>query len=280
MSATSPRIDSHHHLWLYSPQEYGWIDENMKVIRRDFLPEHIHQEIQAAGIDGVVTVQAHQSIAETEWLLKLAAGNDLMRGVVGWVPLIDGNVRDALGPLAANPKLKAIRHVIQSEADPDYILREDFNRGIQALPEFGLIYDILIFERHLPQTIEFVDRHPNQIFVLDHIAKPRIGAHVVSPWAENMRELALRPNVYCKLSGMVTEADYRYWTEADLQPYFDVALEAFGSRRLMFGSDWPVCLVAVEYRRWFQIVCAQIAGLSPDEQDRILGGTAIEAYRF
>ncbi len=252
----------------------------MKVIRRDFLPEHIHREIEAAGIDGVVTVQAHQSVGETEWLLKLAAGNDFMRGVVGWVPLIDGNVRDALGPLAANPKLKAVRHVIQSEPDPDYILREDFNRGIRALPEFGLVYDILIFERHLPQTIQFVDRHPNQIFVLDHIAKPRIGDHVVSPWAENLRELARRPNLYCKLSGMVTEADYQRWTEPDLRPYFDVALDAFGPRRLMFGSDWPVCLVAVEYRWWFQIVSAQIDRLSTDEQDRILGGTAVEAYRL
>ena len=280
MSATSPRIDSHHHLWLYSPQEYGWIDENMKVIRRDFLPEHIHQEIQAAGIDGVVTVQAHQSIAETEWLLKLAAGNDLMRGVVGWVPLIDGNVRNSLGPLAANHKLKAIRHVIQSEPDPDYILREDFNRGIRALPEFGLVYDILIFERHLPQTIHFVDRHPNQIFVLDHIGKPRIGDHVVSPWAENMRELARRPNVYCKLSGMVTEADYQRWTETDLQPYFDSALEAFGPQRLMFGSDWPVCLLAAGYDAVRATLEPVLDRLDATERAGVLGTTAARWYRL
>lgn len=252
----------------------------MKVLRRHFLPEHIEQEIQAAGIDGAVTVQAHQSVGETEWLLNLAGRHHFMRGVVGWVPLTDPNVRDVLGRLSADKKLKAVRHVIQGEPDPGYILREDFNRGIRALPEFGLIYDILIFERHLPQTIRFVDQHPDQIFVLDHIAKPRIGDHQISPWAENLRELARRPNVYCKLSGMVTEADYDHWMDSDLTPYFETALEAFGPQRIMFGSDWPVCLVAVSYRRWFEIVSRQIERLSQDERDRILGGTASEAYRL
>jgi L-fuconolactonase len=274
------RIDSHHHLWRYDPQEYGWIDDNMKVIRHDFLPPHIEQEIQAAGIDGVVTVQAHQSVAETEWLLDLASQNAFMQGVVGWAPLTDLEVREVLGMLATNPKLKAVRHVIQGEPDANYVLREDFSRGIRALPEFGLVYDILIFERQLPQTIRFVDQHPNQVFVLDHIAKPRIGDRVTSPWAENMHELAKRPNVYCKLSGMVTEADYHGWTERDLQPYFDVALEAFGPRRLMFGSDWPVCLVAVSYQRWFNIVSGIVERFSEDERDRIFGGTAAEAYKL
>lgn len=252
----------------------------MKVIRRDFLPENIEREIQTAGIDGVVTVQAHQSVGETEWLLDLASRHDFMRGVVGWVPLTDPQVRGTLGPLAANPKLKAVRHVIQGEPDPDYILREDFNQGIRALPAFGLVYDILIFERHLPQTIQFVDLHPNQIFVLDHIAKPRIGDRLTSPWAENMRELAKRQNVYCKLSGMVTEADYHAWTERDLEPYFDTALEAFGPQRSMFGSDWPVCLVAVSYQRWFDIVSSHVQRFSQQERDRILGGTAIEVYKL
>jgi L-fuconolactonase len=274
------RIDSHHHLWRYDPQEYGWIDDNMKVIRRDFLPEHIEREIQASGIDGVVTVQAHQSVGETEWLLDLASRHEFMRGVVGWVPLTDPYVRDVLGRLAANAKLKAVRHVIQGEPDPDYILREDFNRGIRALQEFGLVYDILIYERQLPQTIRFVDQHPNRIFVLDHIAKPRIGDRLVSPWAENIRELAKRPNVYCKLSGMVTEADYHSWTERDLEPYFETVLEAFGPKRLMFGSDWPVCLVAVSYRGWFEIVSKVVERLSEDERDRVLGGTAVEAYKL
>ncbi len=252
----------------------------MKVIRRDFLPEHIEREIQASGIDGVVTVQAHQSVGETEWLLDLASRHEFMRGVVGWVPLTDPYVRDVLGRLAANAKLKAVRHVIQGEPDPDYILREDFNRGIRALQEFGLVYDILIYERQLPQTIRFVDQHPNRIFVLDHIAKPRIGDRLVSPWAENIRELAKRPNVYCKLSGMVTEADYHSWTERDLEPYFETVLEAFGPKRLMFGSDWPVCLVAVSYRGWFEIVSKVVERLSEDERDRVLGGTAVEAYKL
>jgi L-fuconolactonase len=274
------RIDSHHHLWRYDPREYGWIDDNMNIIRRDFLPEHIQHEIQSVGIDGVVTVQAHQSVGETEWLLDLAAQNEFMRGVVGWVPLVEPSAGEVLGRLAENSKLRAVRHVIQGEPDPDYILREDFNRGIRMLPEFGLIYDILIFERQLPQTIRFVDLHPNQIFVLDHIAKPRIGDHLTSPWDQNMRELAKRPNVYCKLSGMVTEANYHAWTERDLEPYFDVALEAFGPQRLMFGSDWPVCLVAVSYPRWFEIVTRQIERFSAGERARILGGTAVEAYKL
>jgi L-fuconolactonase len=274
------RIDSHHHLWRYDPQEYAWIDDHMKVIRRDFLPEHLEREIRTAGIDGVVTVQAHQSVGETEWLLDLANRHEFMRGVVGWVPLTDPRVSDTLGPLAGNPKLKAVRHVVQGEPDPEFILRDDFNRGIEALPEFGLVYDILIYERQLPQTIRFVDRHPNQVFVLDHIAKPRIGDGAVSPWAENIRELAKRANVYCKLSGMVTEADYHAWTERDLEPYFDTALEAFGPKRLMFGSDWPVCLVAVEYRRWAEIVTSVVERFSADERERVMGGTAVEAYKL
>ena len=171
-----------------------------------------------------------------------------------------------------------MRHVLQGEKDERYMLREDFNNGIRALHHYGLVYDILIFERHLPQTIEFVDRHPGQVFVLDHIAKPKIKEHEISPWRENIRELAKRPKVYCKISGMVTEADWKNWTEADLKPYIDTVVEAFTPRRLMFGSDWPVCLVAAKYAKWHEFVSQSIAKLSEAERDRILGGTAIEAY--
>jgi L-fuconolactonase len=274
------RIDSHHHFWKYDPKEYAWIDDSKGAIRRDFLPADLKKEIDPAGIDGVVSVQARQTIEETNWLLGLAAAHAFIRGVVGWAPLSDPKIAGILELLASKPKLKAIRHVIQDEPDNDFILRDHFSAGIRVLRQYHLVYDILIFERHLPQTIRFVDRHPNQIFVLNHIAKPRIKDHALSAWRENITELAKRENVYCKISGMATEADYQTWTPQDLQPYFDTVLAAFGPRRLMFGSDWPVCLLATSYSRWFKLVSAQIAKLSQPERDRILGGTAVEAYRL
>jgi L-fuconolactonase len=276
---TRVTIDAHHHLWKYSAAEYGWISPEMRVLRRDFLPDDLEKLMHHFGIGGTVAVQARQSLEETAWLLDLAARHSIIRGVVGWVPLTDGaNVRRHLERFSGNRKLRGVRHVIQDEADPRYILREDFNAGVSVLPEFGLRYDILIFERHLPAAIQFVDRHPKQIFILDHVAKPRIKERVRSPWDRNMRELAKRPNVYCKLSGMVTEADHKRWKPADLKPYIDVALAAFGPKRLMYGSDWPVVLLAGEYVQWYDVVKAAIEKLSPAEQERILGGTAVEAY--
>jgi L-fuconolactonase len=274
------KIDAHHHFWKYNPAEYGWIDDSMKSLRRDFLPEHLRQEIAASGIDGVISVQARQTNEETQQLLEFAAQNDFIKGVVGWVELISSNVHEDLARFSANKKLKGVRHVVQGEPDDDFILRADFNRGISALREYDLRYDILIFERHLPQTIQFVDRHPDQIFILDHIAKPSIKANKLSPWRENLRALAERENVFCKISGMATEADFKAWTEAQLRAYFEVALEAFGPQRLMFGSDWPVCLAACGYVRWHALVGSWISELSADEQARILGGTAIEAYKL
>ncbi len=275
-----PVIDSHHHFWHYNPQEFGWIDEPMRVIRRDFLPEDLEKEIHAAGVEGVISVQARQSLEETHWLLELAAQHTFIRGVVGWVPLIDPQAPAILEKLTEAKKLRSVRHVLQGEADERYILRPDFNRGIAALRPLGLTYDILIFERHLPQTIEFVDRHPQQVFVLDHIAKPRIKENLLELWQKNIRELARRPHVYCKVSGLVTEADYAGWTKDQLQPYVDTVLEAFGPGRLMWGSDWPVCLVACDYGRWHRLVRQWIAELTPTEQQRILGETAREAYRL
>jgi L-fuconolactonase len=273
-------IDSHHHFWKYGIEEYGWIDDTMKVIRRDFLPADLKKEIQAAGIDGVVSVQARQTLEENRFMLDFARRNDFIKGVVGWVPLIDPNVRGALEEFAQQPKAKGVRHVLQGEPDDRYILREDFNRGIALLKDLGLVYDILIFERHLPQTLQFVDRHPDQVFVLDHIAKPRIKDGYLSPWQTNIVQLAHRPNVYCKISGMVTEADYQNWTEEELTPYIDTVVSAFGPKRVMFGSDWPVCLVACPYGRWVEIVKRRIAELSETEQRRILGETAVEAYKL
>lgn len=274
-----PIIDAHHHFWSYDPVEYGWIDDAMAVIRRDFLPADLRAQIEAVCVDGVISVQARQSLAETAWLMEFAMANDFIRGVVGWVPLVSPSVADDLATVAG-PKLKAVRHVLQGEPDERYMLREDFNRGIDCVGRLGLTYDILIFERHLPQTIEFVDRHEDMVFVLDHIAKPRIREGVLEPWRANIRELARRPNVYCKLSGLVTEADYRAWTPEQLKPYMQTVLDAFGPNRLMFGSDWPVCLVATQYARWLEIVKEFIAPLSPEDQHQVLGGTTIEAYRL
>lgn len=274
------KIDSHHHFWKYSKKEYGWMDERMARIRRDFLPADLEREIARAGIDGVVSVQARQTVEETRFLLAHAERSGFIAGVVGWVPLIDARVRDAMAEFAGRKKLKGYRHVLHDEQDDRYMLREDFNMGIAAVTEANLIYDILIFEKHLPQTIQFVDRHPRQVFVVDHIAKPRIRDGYLSPWQSLLVELARRENVYCKISGLATEADWRNWTEAELKPYLDTVVEAFGPKRLMFGSDWPVCLLAVDYARWSRIVIEYVAALTAAEQARILGGTAIEAYKL
>ena len=273
-------LDSHHHFWRYDPAEYGWIDDSMAALRRDFLPEDLKPEIDAVGIEGVVSVQARQSLQETRWLLELADQHDFIRGVVGWVPLVSPTVAGDLEPLAVNPKLRAVRHVLQDEPDPDYMLRSDFNEGIWALERFGLAYDILIYERQLPQAIRFVDRHPRQVFVLDHIAKPRVRDDLLSPWDENIRELARRENVYCKLSGVPTEAEWQGWTAGQIRPYLETAIEAFGPRRIMFGSDWPVCLLACNYSKWHRLIREFTGHLSSAEQQRIFGETAIEAYKL
>lgn len=271
-------IDSHHHFWRYNPREYGWISESMQVLRRDFLPPDLQKVLTTAGVDGVVSVQARQSLGETEWLLELADKQDFIRGVVGWVPLCSADLRGHLERLIARRKLKSVRHVLQDEADDQFMLRPEFDRGIAALKDFGLRYDILIFERHLPHAITLVDRHPEITFIIDHIAKPRIRENILSPWRENLAELARRENVYCKLSGLATEADHRSWTQAQLRPYMETALEVFGPRRLMFGSDWPVCLLACGYERWFDIVSGFASRLSGSERERLSGGTAVEAY--
>jgi L-fuconolactonase len=250
----------------------------MGVIRRDFGPRDLLEEIRAAGIDGVVSVQARQSVAETEWLLELAGNNDFIKGVVGWVPLILENVTADLERYAAHAKLRGVRHVVHDEADDFFILREDFNRGVSELKRFGLAYDVLIFEKHLPQTIEFLDRHPDQVFVIDHIAKPLIKEGMLEPWSRLMHEVAKRENVFCKLSGMVTEADWKAWTPESLAPYAETVLEAFGPSRVMFGTDWPVCLLASGYQRWVDTVRGFAGQLSEFEQAQIFGGTAVRAY--
>lgn len=252
----------------------------MDAIRRDFLPSDLLMNLRAAGIDGTIAVQARQTVEETEWLLHLSETHDFIRGVVGWVPLAESELATVLEPLCEHRPFKGVRHVIHDEPDDNFILRADFNKGIQQLQRFGLVYDVLIFERHLPQTIQFIDRHPSQTFVVDHMAKPRIRARELSPWREHIVELARRENVYCKISGMVTEASWTKWKSDDLKPYFDIVLSSFGTKRLMFGSDWPVLLIAGSYTSWADLVRRFISHLSPAEQDRIMGGTAIEVYNL
>jgi len=271
-------VDSHQHFWRYNAREYDWIDDDLAAIRRDFLPDDLAREIGLAGVDAVVSVQARQTLDETDWLLGLAEKHDFIAGVVGWVPLTAPTVADTLARLAGNPRLCGVRHVLQGEADPDFAAREDFTAGIAALRELGLAYDILIYERQLPMAMALVDRHPDQVFVVDHVAKPRIRDGILSPWRERIRELGRRPNVFCKLSGMVTEADPRAWTRASLEPYAQAALEAFGPSRVMFGSDWPVCLAGCGYAQWLGTVRELCRGLSAAEREEVLGGTARDAY--
>ncbi len=249
----------------------------MAAIRRDFLPVDLAPVLAANGMDGCVAVQADQSDAETLFLLELAHANAFIRGVVGWVDLRAPDLDDTLGRLVANPRLRGVRHVAQAEAD-DFLARDDVARGIGRLHSFGLTFDLLVFERQLPAAIALVDRLPDQPFVLDHLGKPRIRDGVLEPWATHLRELARRPNVWCKLSGTITEADLAHWRPADLRPYLDVAFEAFGADRLMFGSDWPVCLVAGDYARVVGVVEEYAHAFSADEQQALFGGNAARFY--
>jgi L-fuconolactonase len=282
VSADNPRraetIDAHHHLWRYTPAEYGWIDETMHSLRRDFLPSDLTAAMATAGIDGTIAVQARQTMEETRWLLDLADASDGIRGVVGWAPIAGEDFPGVMEEFDGRAKLRGLRHVIQGERDEHYILREDFNSGIRTLLGSGLVYEILIYERHLPDTIDFVDEHPEQVFVLDHIAKPLIAAGQMEPWATRMKQLGRRENVWCKVSGMVTEADWKTWTPETLKPYLDVAVDAFGPARLMAGSDWPVCLVASGYAQWWDVLRNHFAPFSEAERTAIFGTNAIEVY--
>ncbi|GGG90722.1 amidohydrolase family protein [Silvibacterium dinghuense] len=270
------KIDSHHHLWRFS-DEYAWISDDMATLRRDFLVEDLRAEMRQVGISGAVAVQARQTLEETAWLLELATPASPVAGVVGWLPIAAEDFPSQLERFAANPRLRGLRHVVQAEPD-GFLDAPEFNRGIASITHAGLVYDILIFARQLPEAIRFVDRHPDQAFVLDHIAKPDIRAGAIQSWTKDIRALAQRPNVACKLSGMITETDWRSWTSAELQPYFDVVLEAFGPDRLMAGTDWPVLTVGASYAVWWQTLEGWISALSPTEKAQILGRTAARVY--
>jgi L-fuconolactonase len=250
----------------------------MEKLRRDYLLPDLEAVTQAAGVTGTVVVQARQKVDETTWLAGVAADTQLILGVVSWAPLVDPKIDSYLERLAVLPKMKGMRHVLHDEPDPFYMCREEFHRGISRLKDYGLRFDCLIFEGHLRQTIELVDRHPNQIFVVDHIAKPRIRQRILAPWRQRLTELASRPNVYCKLSGMVTEAHWDLWTEQELTPYCETVLEAFGSKRTMFGSDRPVVNLAASYQQWLETAQRALSQFSEEERGWGFAGTAVDAY--
>jgi L-fuconolactonase len=272
------RIDAHQHFWDYSAAEYPWIGQGLERLARDYLPPDLTPLLAAEGLDGSVAVQARQSVEESRWLLDLAAAHPLVKGVVGWVDLRSDRVGDDLRVLAANPTFVGVRHVVQDEPDPRFVLDESFVRGLRQLHRHGLTYDLLLYPHQLPAAIELVGLLPEQPFVVDHLAKPRIAFGEIEAWEREIRAIARHENVCCKVSGMVTEAARQGWTPDDFTPYLDVVLDAFGPERLMFGSDWPVCLLAGEYADVAAIARDYFSRLTAAEQQMIWGDTAARFY--
>lgn len=272
-------IDAHHHLWRYNRNDYPWIDESLGSLQRDFLPQDLQMEAESAGICGTVAVQARQTEEETHWLLDLAGEHALIRGVVGWVDLCARDCAGMVERLAIDAKLVGFRHVVQAEPT-GFLDRNDFNNGISLLRDSGLAFDLLILEGQIDEAARFVDRHADQVFVLDHIGKPRIVLGEMEPWRRALTELARRPNVWCKVSGLVTEADWTGWTPETLKPYLNTVIEAFGPMRLMAGSDWPVCLAACGYTRWWDVLQTFLVPFTEAERASILGGCANDVYHL
>jgi len=272
------KLDAHQHFWTYDPVEYSWTGGPDSPISRSFGPEELASLLKSRGIDGAVAVQARQSLEENDYLLKLADEHDFVKAVVGWVDLRSPDVEAQLERYARHPKFKGVRHIVQGESDDAFLLRDDFCRGVSRLADYGLTYDILIYHRQLPAAIEFARRFPNQPFVVDHIAKPDIKNGLAEPWTKLIRELAACGNVHCKISGMVTEADHGAWTPEDIRPYLETALEAFGPSRVMFGSDWPVCLLAADYGTTFDLVDEATKYWSEEDRAKLFGGNCAAFY--
>jgi L-fuconolactonase len=272
------RVDSHQHFWHYDPIRDSWITDEMAVLKRDFLPADLLPELRVNGIDVCVAVQADQSENETRFLLDLAEKDREIAGVVGWVNLLDEKVEERLGHFSQFRKLRGFRHIVQAEPDDRFLMGKEFLRGVGMLSRFGFTYDILIYARHLPIANQFVQQFPNQKFVLDHIAKPQIKARELDGWSRGIRAIAENPNVWCKVSGLVTEADWKHWKPEDFRPYLDVVFAAFGSDRLMFGSDWPVCLLGGNYRTVKAIVDDYTQSFSAADKEKIFGGNAVRFY--
>lgn len=273
-------IDSHQHFWKYEPVKHSWIDDDMSVIRRDFSPSDLAKVYQENSIDGCVAVQADQTLEETDFLIDLASINNFIKGIVGWVDLRAENIENVLEKYSTDKIVKGFRHVVQGEADHNFLLRPNFSRGISLLEKHNFTYDILVFPHQLGSVLEFVKKFPHQKFVIDHIAKPYIKDGYFEGWATMMTAIGKHENVSCKMSGMVTEADFNIWTPEQIHPYMDTALEAFGSKRILFGSDWPVCLVAGNYSKIKKLTTDFISQLSQIEQNSIMGNNAIEFYNL
>ncbi len=272
-------IDAHQHFWIYNPVEYGWINDGMKILQRDYLPIDLLPELEKAGMSGSVVIQARQTIKETRWLLQLADQFDFIKGVVGWVDLCSGdNLLRQLDEFCRSDKFVGVRHVLQDEPDDQFMLRDEFLNGISRLNSYKLTYDLLLFPKHLPIAKILVSMFPDQKFVLDHISKPDIKSRTFNPWKEDLFELAKNMNVWCKLSGMVTEADWKNQTPEDFIPYLDIVFSAFGTGRLMIGSDWPVCRLAGEYGEVTGIVKDYIADMEHSLRRAILGENCIDFY--
>lgn len=273
------RIDSHQHFWKFDPIRDAWIDASMEKIARDFLPEDLKPLLDQSKIDGCVAVQADQSETETDFLLDFAGRYDFVKGVVGWVDLRSPQLSERLEHYCNNSFFKGLRHIVQAEKD-GFMLQESFLKGIQQLKDFNLTYDILIFPHQLEEAVALVKKNPEQAFVLDHIAKPYIKNKKIDQWAKHINQLAAHQNVYCKLSGLLTEADWNHWQEEDFTAYLTVIMEAFGTDRMMYGSDWPVCLLAGSYPHVVRIVENFISSLSTDDQKKIMGQNAHHFYNL
>jgi L-fuconolactonase len=274
------RLDAHQHFWSYSAAEYPWIGAGMERLARDYSVADLAAVARPAGVAGSVAVQARQSLAETRWLLGLADASPFVKGVVGWVDLRSEQAAEEIARFAGHEKFVGVRHVVQDEPDPRFLLGDEFVRGVRLLHQVGLVYDLLLYPPQLPAAVELAGLLPEQPFVLDHLAKPRVKAGELADWQRDIHALAAHPNVSCKLSGLVTEAAWRRWQRDDFTPYLDVALAAFGPERLMFGSDWPVCLLSAEYAEVIGIIADFIGTLTGDEQSLIWGNTALRVYQL
>lgn len=274
------KIDCHQHFWRYNPSSHAWIDSTMGVLKKDFLPEDLEPLLQDHGIDGCIAIQADQSDAETDSLLKCAEEHPFIKGVVGWLDLCAEDIGEKLQEYAKNPLLKGLRHVVQDEPDDYFMLRPEFQRGLSLLEKHGLTYDILIYPKHLSPALELVKLFSDQSFVLDHIAKPNINGKIDSHWEHYIGELGKRKNVYCKASGMVTEAAWGKWSKKDFIPYLDVVFDSFGAERIMFGSDWPVCLLSAEYGQVKDILIQYLTQYPKESQEQVMGLNAQKFYRI
>jgi L-fuconolactonase len=276
-------VDAHHHFWDPSTADYPWLTDELAAIRRAFGPGDLEPLLRTSGVDATVLVQTRSSLEETVDFLATAEATSFVRGVVGWVDLTDPAVADTIASLRARPggpRLVGIRHQAHDEPDPEWLLRDDVVRGVEAVGRAGLAYDLLVRPRELPAALVLARRLPDVRFVIDHIAKPPIAARALEPWSSLIEPFHAVPNVVCKVSGMVTEADWATWTRDDLRPYVDRVLEVFGPERLMVGSDWPVCLLAASYEEVLAAARATLDGLGKNELEAVFGGTATAVYRL